>query len=356
MIRKTVLALAAVATSAGTIAGSVVSGVNAPLAAAAAKSVVVPLSVTGAPGSEGGVSPMVEVRVGAAKPVPVVLDTGSSGLHLFDNAVKTAPGAGVSVTTRLSNITYAGGYRFAGVVASAVVTVGSQATAGRVPFSLVNTASCTVSKPTCRAAGGMAGFEAKTGADGILGHRHAEQPRVGDQSHLGDARNPRPELERAPERHDGNTRSRCAGAAERHDCGYLPDEAASSHWEPGPLERLRVGVLHHNRHGAGMHAGPVRYRDPVVPSLRPDVRPAAHHHNLGPSANGPAGHGGPDGCEDPFLDFHHGCRQIPRLGTNQVAAGSVHDRRRAGLLHLHHPLRRPEGDHHALQVIPAGPS
>ena len=182
MIRKTVLALAAVATSAGTIAGSVVSGVNAPLAAAAAKSVVVPLSVTGAPGSEGGVSPMVEVRVGAAKPVPVVLDTGSSGLHLFDNAVKTAPGAGVSVTTRLSNITYAGGYRFAGVVASAVVTVGSQATAGRVPFSLVNTASCTVSKPTCRAAGGMAGFEAKTGADGILG--------IGTQSSRGSVTSP----------------------------------------------------------------------------------------------------------------------------------------------------------------------
>lgn len=92
-----------------------------------------------------------------------------SGLHIFETAVDTTPGAGVSLTSKQSNITYAGGHRFAGVVASAVVTIGSQATAGPVPFSLVNSASCIASKPSCLAAGGMAGFEAKTGADGIMG-------------------------------------------------------------------------------------------------------------------------------------------------------------------------------------------
>ena len=75
----------------------------------------------------------------------------------------------MSVTSQRSNITYAGGHKFTGVVASAVVTIGSQATAGRVPVSLVSNASCTASKPTCKAAGGIAGFAAKTGADGILG-------------------------------------------------------------------------------------------------------------------------------------------------------------------------------------------
>ena len=150
------------------ITGFLVSDVTA-IAEAATKSVVIPLSVAGAPGSQGGVSPMVKVSVGRAKPVPVILDTGSSGLHIFHDAVDATPGAGVSVTSRSSNITYAGGHRFTGVVATAVVAIGSQATVGPVPFSLVNGASCVASKPTCKAAGGIAGFEAKTGAHGILG-------------------------------------------------------------------------------------------------------------------------------------------------------------------------------------------
>ena len=165
MIDKTVLKLAA----AVAIAGLFVSGGNAPVADAATKSVVVPVSVAGAQGSAVGASPIVEVRVGTSRPVPVILDTGSSGLHIFNTAVNATPGAGVSVTSQRSNITYAGGHRFTGVVASAVVTIGSQATASRVLFSLINNASCIASKPTCKAAGGMAGFEAKTGADGILG-------------------------------------------------------------------------------------------------------------------------------------------------------------------------------------------
>ncbi len=169
MIRKIPLVLAAAAASTGAITGLFVSAVSAPVAEAATKSVVVPLSVAGAPGTQGGVSPMVEVSVGAAQPVPVILDTGSSGLHIFDDAVDATPGAGVSVTSQGANITYAGGHRFIGVVASAVVAIGSQATAGPVAFSLVNSASCIASKPTCKAAGGIAGFEAKTGAHGILG-------------------------------------------------------------------------------------------------------------------------------------------------------------------------------------------
>ena len=169
MIRKTLVALAAAATSAGAVTSFFVSEGNGQVVGAATESVVVPLSVAGEQGSPGGVSPMVEVHVGASKPVPVILDTGSSGLHIFANAVDSSPGAGVSVTSLKSNITYAGGHRFTGVVASAIVTIGSQATAGPVPFSLVNSASCIASKPSCAAAGGVAGFEAKTGADGILG-------------------------------------------------------------------------------------------------------------------------------------------------------------------------------------------
>ncbi len=169
MIRKSVLSVAAAVTGAVAVTSLCLSEGNGPVAAAATNPVIVPVSVVGGQGSPGGASPIVEVRVGTSEPVPVILDTGSSGLHIFDTAVDTRPGAGVRVTSQASNITYAGGHRFAGVVASADIFIGSQAAAGPVPFSLVKSASCIVSKPSCPAAGGMAGFEAKTGADGIMG-------------------------------------------------------------------------------------------------------------------------------------------------------------------------------------------
>jgi hypothetical protein len=169
MIRKILLAIAAFAATAGAITAVFASEWNEQIAGAAATPITVPLSVAGGQGSQGGASPIVEVRVGASQPVPVILDTGSSGLHIFASAINTTPGGGVNITSQKSNITYAGGHRFTGVVASAVVIIGSEATGGPVPFSLVNSASCIASKPTCPAAGGVAGFEAKKGADGILG-------------------------------------------------------------------------------------------------------------------------------------------------------------------------------------------
>jgi hypothetical protein len=129
--------------------------------------VKVPVAVIGGQGSPGGANPTVEVTVGKWGPVPVLLDTGSSGLHIFAGAVNG--GSGVTVTTRKSNITYAGGYRFKGLVASGVVTLGTQATSGPVSFALVQSASCIASKPGCDASGGIAGFEGDRGVDGILG-------------------------------------------------------------------------------------------------------------------------------------------------------------------------------------------
>jgi hypothetical protein len=129
--------------------------------------VVVPVAVIGGQGTQGGANPIVEVKVGNWGPVPVLLDTGSSGLHIFAGAVNG--GSGVAVTTQKSDITYAGGYRFDGLVASGVVTLGTQATAGPASFALVYKASCTASKPGCAASGGIAGFESDRGVDGILG-------------------------------------------------------------------------------------------------------------------------------------------------------------------------------------------
>jgi hypothetical protein len=138
-------------------------------AASGAPIAVVPVTVQGGQGVPGGADPVVSVEIGGSNPVPVYLDTGSSGLHIFANAVPTGTGSGVTVSTQRSDITYEGGFKFAGVVASAVITIGSQATAGPVPFSLVNAASCTAAKPACPAAGGISGYESSRGVDGILG-------------------------------------------------------------------------------------------------------------------------------------------------------------------------------------------
>jgi Protein of unknown function (DUF3443) len=130
--------------------------------------VAVPVTIQGGQGTTTGARPMVEVRVGNSKPVPVLLDTGSTGLQIYAPVVKTGPGGGVTVTSKRDAITYAGGHRFVGVVARAVIRIGGQATATKVPFGLVEQASCIPSKPTCDAAGGVS-RPMKDGAYGILG-------------------------------------------------------------------------------------------------------------------------------------------------------------------------------------------
>jgi len=128
----------------------------------------VPITVLDGQGTSQGARPTVEVRVGNSKPVPVMLDTGSSGLHIFNTAVNTGTGSGVTLTSRLSDITYSGGHRFIGVVANAVVTIGSHATKTPVAFAYVTQAFCIPRKPSCPASGGIPGFE-QSGTYGILG-------------------------------------------------------------------------------------------------------------------------------------------------------------------------------------------
>src|ERR1700677_3326048 len=66
----------------------------------------VPITILGGQGTQSGARPTVEVRVGHSSPVPVLLDTGSSGLHLFGSAVPTRPGSGGTLTSHRADITY----------------------------------------------------------------------------------------------------------------------------------------------------------------------------------------------------------------------------------------------------------
>jgi len=111
---------------------------------------------------------MVEVRVGRSRQVPVLLDTGSVGLHIFAPAVSTSAGSGVRVSQTAQSITSSGGTVYRGLEAYAVITVGSRATASIIPFALVEQASYTASKPDCPTAKGMS-EEIGAGEYGILG-------------------------------------------------------------------------------------------------------------------------------------------------------------------------------------------
>ena len=152
----------------------------APTAAAAqarlkpSRAVAVPIAIVGGQGSATGARPTVDVRIGNSKPVPVLLDTGSTGLQIYASAVNTTPGGRVTVTSRRDSITYAGGTRFTGLQARAVIRIGRQATAVSVPFGLVRQASCVPSKPDCGASG--VSHPMSDGAYGVLGIGMTKNP------------------------------------------------------------------------------------------------------------------------------------------------------------------------------------
>ncbi len=147
------------------------SGSAGPASAATAirpSRVVVPVSVVGGQGTPRGAHPMVDVRVGHSAPVPLLLDTGSTGLQIFAAKVPTGPGTGVAVTSTPDHASYAGGHQLAGVVGTARITLGPQRTARPVAFGLVQSATCTPAKPACPVAGGVEAAMAR-GFYGILG-------------------------------------------------------------------------------------------------------------------------------------------------------------------------------------------
>jgi hypothetical protein len=132
------------------------------------KPISVPVAIEGGQGTLTGARPMVKIRVGNSKPVRVLLDTGSTGLQLFAPVVPTGRRSGITVTSRSDGITYSGGSRFRGSVALAIVRIGRGATAVRVPFGLVERASCLPTKPACDASAGVS-RPMSDGAEGILG-------------------------------------------------------------------------------------------------------------------------------------------------------------------------------------------
>lgn len=130
--------------------------------------VVVPITVTGGQGTSGGAHPTVEVQVGNGRSVPVLLDTGSVGLHLYAGAVPRGSASGVTVSKQKNSIAYIDGTVQSGVVARATITVGGVRTTAPVAFGLIEKVSCTAAVPRCPGQGGLAAAEHR-GLYGTMG-------------------------------------------------------------------------------------------------------------------------------------------------------------------------------------------
>lgn len=118
--------------------------------------------------SDFGARPIIYVRVGRGPLVPVLLDTGSTGLHIYTRGVRLRRRSGVSVTGRRDAATYGDGMTQHGVIARARLTIGSLTTVRPIRFGLIKSVGCVAEIPDCPGARGIPGRLA-IGEYGILG-------------------------------------------------------------------------------------------------------------------------------------------------------------------------------------------
>ena len=115
--------------------------------ARAAERVDVPVHLTVLPNGDPRYS--VPVTVGGGPPVEAELDTGSFGLRVLKGALKPTQ---YQATALHRSYAFGGGAKFDGVLARAVVGVGSALTPAPVLFHLVERVGCAEGRPGCAAA------------------------------------------------------------------------------------------------------------------------------------------------------------------------------------------------------------
>lgn len=121
----------------------------------------VPIELRGWAGGPTGVLPVVRVRIGDGPPVPVLLDTGSTGLNML---AKDLPPASHAVPLGTVTETWGGGNVTRGRQALATVSIGGLTTPHPITMGIVEPAGCTPAAPHCRP-------WLSSGVDGILGVR-----------------------------------------------------------------------------------------------------------------------------------------------------------------------------------------
>ena len=126
---------------------------------------VIPFVLVAQP--DGSVRPVVNVSVAGGRPVPVLLDTGSTGLYVLASAL--GPGAVTSGSTGVTQ-TYANGTEYVSTVRAALVAFGTGvvATPGPIEVGAIGTVGCAPLRPDCPGRTGAAGLVAR-GLYGTLG-------------------------------------------------------------------------------------------------------------------------------------------------------------------------------------------
>lgn len=129
-----------------------------------------PVSVSlGRVASAGGGAqvPTVVVQVGTSRPLTVVLDTGSVGLHVYGTSLDPAA-AGLQPVGRTDTIDYADGTTESGPIYAGSFTIGGVSSPNPVELGVIQTTGCTSSQPSCPGTAGPGVFTA-AGIDGTLG-------------------------------------------------------------------------------------------------------------------------------------------------------------------------------------------
>ncbi|MFN8038735.1 MAG: hypothetical protein U0Q07_05935 [Acidimicrobiales bacterium] len=111
--------------------------------------------------------PTVVVQVGTSRPLTVVLDTGSVGLHVYGTSLDPAV-AGLQAVGRTDTIDYADGTTESGPIYAGSFTIGGITAAGPVELGVIQSMGCTPTQPSCPGTAGPGVFTA-AGIDGTLG-------------------------------------------------------------------------------------------------------------------------------------------------------------------------------------------
>ena len=127
----------------------------------------VPIELRGWPGGPSGVIPIVHVSIGGGPPIPVVLDTGSTGLKIL--ARKFPRGSHVWPMGDSYTETWGGGAITKARRALADVSIGGVATTAPIIIGMVDSAGCVGGGSTC------VPWLGHVQVDGILGIRLGSQ-------------------------------------------------------------------------------------------------------------------------------------------------------------------------------------
>jgi hypothetical protein len=138
---------------------------QSPKAGTTGAPVNVPITVTGAVASLDGARAMVQIQVGHNQSLPVLLDTGSSGLYVLSSALPNK--SGITESAKQAGTSYGSGTKLSGTCSSAQVSLAGATTASPINFVSVDEVQCAPRRLLCQQGGTFGPGTA--GLVGILG-------------------------------------------------------------------------------------------------------------------------------------------------------------------------------------------